>query len=193
MAHDELLSVDLVAAPSDGSPEAIRLSFNNSIIEAGIEIMVTGPNDLDATGGAPEISGPNVTQKLAANLPVGDYSSAWRVVSSDGHPIEGAFSFSITGEETAENLPAVTLGNSAAEHSEDEANVDAIAAPAADSAGLPTGAIIGISIGAVVVVAGAVAAILIGQRRRKQAFAAAAGQANNINDINTSTENEDQR
>ena len=109
LAHDELVGTQVVTDTA-GAPEAVRLSFSNSIVEVGTEIVVRSAKGDDATDGAPEIAGPDVTQPLAADLAPGNYSAAWRVVSSDGHPIEGSFALVIAEDGVATIADASSPG-----------------------------------------------------------------------------------
>jgi copper transport protein len=100
-AHAELLATD----PADGSivdtaPEAVTMQFSE-----GVSLRPDGVRVLDATGervdtGAASSSGSDVSVPVQDGLADGTYVVAWRVVSEDGHPIRGSFSFSV-GEETA--------------------------------------------------------------------------------------------
>lgn len=187
LAHDELVSQTIEADPATGAATSISLTFSNSIIEVGSEIVVTGPNGADATDGAPVINGPTVTQPLAADLTSGDYDAAWRVVSSDGHPIEGAFTISI--DDTGEAVIATETSNSSAENSAagsdddhvgaaDSAEHDHAGAASSDSAseagGTPVGALIAVIVGGAAVIAGGITAATVGRKRRAQGMAAGA-------------------
>ncbi len=190
-AHDELISTQIVADPDTGVAEAFELSFSNSIIEVGTEIIVTGPDGADATDGAPSISGPNVTQPLA-DLTAGEYTAAWRVVSSDGHPIEGAFGVAIAKDGSGEIVAAPTEGAGSGSGAEatDEATATESEAPAASgdaSTGMPLGGIIAMVVGGVVVVAGGVTAAVVAGRRRAQGMSAAAAAATEANTTEAST------
>ncbi|UFU07112.1 copper resistance CopC family protein [Ruania halotolerans] len=97
-AHSALISSD----PEDGAtlstaPESLLLTFNEDILEMGTSIEITGPDSADVTDGEPELDGPDVRQRLVADLPAGEYVVIWRVVSADGHPIDGELTF--TAEE----------------------------------------------------------------------------------------------
>lgn len=96
LAHDELVSTEVVMDADAGTPESLVLTFSDVVLEVGTEIHVTGPDGSDATDGAPEHDARDVIQPLADDLAPGDYDVVWRVVSSDGHPIEGALSFDVT-------------------------------------------------------------------------------------------------
>lgn len=134
-AHDQLIGSAPAADESlASSPEAIVLEFNNTILDtgtAGTVIQVTNVNGEAVTNGALTISDRTVTQPLSDALPTGQYRVVWRVVSADGHPIEGAYQFAVgepigpfeptetptptptetpeaTPEDTAEPMPATT-------------------------------------------------------------------------------------
>jgi methionine-rich copper-binding protein CopC len=116
-AHDELVGSD----PADGAtvdvlPAQITLSFSAELLSDGSStvVEVTDAAGTSLTDGAPAVSGAMVTQPLT-----GDGSGAiavvWRVVSSDGHPIAGEFSFTAAGAapaptptETATPSPAAS-------------------------------------------------------------------------------------
>ncbi|WP_164745325.1 copper resistance CopC family protein [Georgenia faecalis] len=106
-AHDALVASEPAdGAVLDASPERVRLTFSGDVLDVGPVVVVT-----DATGdvvadGTPEVAGPDVTLPLASALPGGGYDVAWRVVSNDGHPIEGAFGFTVTGVAAEPTSPA---------------------------------------------------------------------------------------
>lgn len=102
LAHDELLNTGFEYHNSTGEFDALTLLFSNSIMEVGTEILVTDQNGASVASGAPELSGPSVRQALNAPLTVGAYQAVWRVVSSDGHPIQGSTFFEVTDEGKAE-------------------------------------------------------------------------------------------
>lgn len=102
LAHDELTGQSFTA-DADGTTTGIVLSFSNNIMEVGTEILIEDPDLTDVTEGAPQISGRNVTQAITGPLPKGGaYRVTWRVVSSDGHPIQGIYFFEIAENGSAE-------------------------------------------------------------------------------------------
>jgi hypothetical protein len=58
---------------------------------------VRGAGDVQHQDGKPDLDGPVVTQKLKGELSDGAYVIAYRVVSSDGHPIDGEIPFTVKG------------------------------------------------------------------------------------------------
>ncbi|WP_158562898.1 copper resistance CopC family protein [Marinitenerispora sediminis] len=95
-AHDRLLS----STPEDGAhldtaPAAIALTFSAEVMEIGAAVAVLDSSSQPVAEGDAVIDGADVTQPLAADLPDGGYAVRWRVVSSDGHPISGSFTFTV--------------------------------------------------------------------------------------------------
>lgn len=95
-AHDRLVS----SAPADGetltvAPEELTLSYSANIATIGAEVVVTAPDGSDAREGDLEVVGTDVVVPLRADLPSGSYAVIWRVTSSDGHAIDGAFAFAL--------------------------------------------------------------------------------------------------
>lgn len=197
LAHDELIATEVVANASTGAVEAFELKFNNSIIEVGTEMVVTGPDGADARDGDPEIAGPVVTQNLRDDLEPGDYAAAWRVVSSDGHPIEGAFGISIAADGTGKIVDAAGFDAAQPGAADDHEHADEAEAhehgpdhehgTEETGSGLPLGGILAAA-GGVIVVAGGVTAAVIGRRRRANGMAAS---TQNFTDT-TSTEGDPQ-
>lgn len=96
-AHDTLVSSD----PGDGArvteaPDEVEMTFSADVLDVGTEVRVTDSSGADLTDGDPVVDGTTVTQDLAAPEAEDEtYTVVWRVVSSDGHPIEGTFSYEL--------------------------------------------------------------------------------------------------
>lgn len=95
LAHDELLS----SSPEPGqvfeaAPESVELTFSNDVIEVGTVVEVVDHHGEQVDVGETEVLGPDVSATLPADL-TGEYQVRWRVVSSDGHPIEGTIDFGV--------------------------------------------------------------------------------------------------
>ncbi|MFV9425212.1 copper resistance CopC family protein [Microbacterium sp. S1037] len=98
-AHDELVSTDPPAdAVLDALPEQITFTYSADILtEQGTAVVeVTDATGASLTEGTPVVSGTDVTQTLTGSAS-GAVTVKWRVVSSDGHPIDGTFSFTVNG------------------------------------------------------------------------------------------------
>ncbi|MBR7742908.1 copper resistance protein CopC [Phycicoccus sp. BSK3Z-2] len=113
-AHAQLLG----SSPQDGASvdtaDEVVLSFNEEVGEDFLQVVVEGP-DGDEADGAARVDGRDVVQPLAADLPAGEHTVTYRVVSVDGHPVSGSVTFTTTQEpETAEPTPSAEPSTSAA-------------------------------------------------------------------------------
>lgn len=84
-------------------PEQVSVTFNNNPLGIGSSFSVKDASGAEWADGPVEIVDNVASQKLKAGGPAGQYTVAWRVVSSDSHPIEGTFTFtaSAAGEGAA--------------------------------------------------------------------------------------------
>lgn len=103
-AHDRLLTSD----PADGAqleapPAAITLTFNTEPLPVEPQVVVSDSAGTVVTQGAPTIDGSTATYAIDPAVALGGdtYTVAWRVVSSDGHPIEGTFAFAVAAQPEA--------------------------------------------------------------------------------------------
>lgn len=177
-AHDSLIgSTPKNGASVSNALDSVELTFSGELKPIGNQVSLS-----DATGAKHDAetstSGNSLTVDFGKALPAGEYTLVWRVVSSDGHPIEGtqanheALAFTVKGASTTSSAPAMsapaTTASSAPSAAESTAP-SAAAAPADDSAqdassgGLP-GAVIWIIIAVAVVAA---AATVVAKARRQ--------------------------
>lgn len=89
LAHTDLVSTD----PIDGSvltqaPSTVTLTFAEDLLQAAVTISDVSGTVVDSP--ASVIDGVIVTAPWPEGLPDGSYSVNYRVVSTDGHPVEGA-------------------------------------------------------------------------------------------------------
>ena len=95
-AHATLVKAD----PGQGStatepPKSITLEFNEAV-----ELRFGGVRVFDSKlkrveTGEPEKVSDRVVRVSLADLPDGTYSVAWKVISADSHPVQGAFTFAV--------------------------------------------------------------------------------------------------
>jgi copper resistance protein C len=96
-AHSQLVSSD----PSDGAnldagPAQVSLTFNEDMPPGFDTIAVIGPDGAAWQAGEVTASGPTISIPLAPLGPAGRYQIGYRVVSADGHPVQGSISFILT-------------------------------------------------------------------------------------------------
>ena len=100
-AHSVLLSI----SPPDGAtvptaPAQVVVTFNEDVNTTFSVIQVTDAGGRDVNSGHTVVSGPKVIQALRANLPGGTYRIAYKVISSDGHPVSGVSTFVVGSPST---------------------------------------------------------------------------------------------
>ncbi len=173
-AHDQLLSSD----PADGAvldapPVAVTLTFSAEILPISPTVLVRDSAGAVVVDAEPSVTGAVVTQSMPPTVAAGLYSVAWRVVSADGHPIEGTFAFTVASpagpNPSVTTAPAPDVTTSAP-----GASVSGAAAPAATTAAATAGTSAPLDIPPPVrllfaiaaVGAVATAAILVARRRR---------------------------
>ncbi|MEU4223949.1 copper resistance protein CopC [Nonomuraea sp. NPDC026600] len=161
LAHDALKSSDPAKGATVESIDKVTLEFTSPIRIP--VVIVRGPGGTAYQSGDPHAGGKVVTQELKGTLPNGKYTIAYRVVSSDGHPIEGEIPFTVKGapspSPSAELQAPVTQAPaspaaSQVPASQVPASTDrAVAAESATSGSFPVwllivvGALVGIGIG----------------------------------------------
>lgn len=176
-AHDTLLSSDPVdGATLETSPEALTFTFSADVLEVSPLVRISDESGTELAEIVPTVDGPAVTATLEEPLPAGTHTIQWRVVSSDGHPIEGTQTLTVeqgpvepaapsdgggaAGEPGAEE-PAATASDAGGAEPSQEQNTSA---PASDEeGGISMGTLIGIL--AVIAVGASVAVYFIVRRR----------------------------
>lgn len=182
LAHDELTGRTFTNG-TDGAVDGVVLSYSNEIMPVGTEIVVTDAAGNSVTKDAPEIAGRDVTQALVTPLKTGaneEYHVIWRVVSSDGHPIQGEYYFAVNESGVAEITASVEPDPRL--EGEDENVEDEVAttdSASAEQSSFPVGGWIAI---VAVVVLGAAAAVLFATKKRKTADDAA--KTNDVEETN---------
>lgn len=110
LAHTSLKSSDPKKNDRIETLRKVTLEFSESVRFPAV--LVRGEGGKRYESGKPEVDGATVTQDVVDSLPAGAYTIAWRVVSDDGHPVEGEIPFTLVGpatpQVTAEATPSVT-------------------------------------------------------------------------------------
>ncbi len=170
-AHDELLSTEPAAdAVLDAPPAALALEFSADVLEISPTIVLTGPTG-EVSLDPPAVAATRVSVPVPADLAAGAYTVIWRVVSADGHPIQGSYGFTVqpapepspsaspTDPPTPTPTPSTTTTAPGAGPS------PAPSATAADEAGSGTTNVAGLVAG-LAVLAALVTALVVVRRRR---------------------------
>ncbi|WP_214369290.1 copper resistance protein CopC [Pseudonocardia sp. H11422] len=106
LAHAQFESSD----PADGAslataPTRVSVSFSDTMQPGFNTLTVIGPDGQAYQDGEPAVSGGTVSIGVKPLGPAGRYDIGYRVVSGDGHPIEGSVSFTLTTPGAAAAAP----------------------------------------------------------------------------------------
>ncbi|MEV1247004.1 copper resistance CopC family protein [Nonomuraea sp. NPDC050022] len=104
LAHDALKSSDPAKGATVESVDEVKLEFTSGVRIP--VVVVRGAEGTAHQSGDPRADGKVVTQELKGALPDGKYTIAYRVVSSDGHPIEGEIPFTVKGAPSPSPSPS---------------------------------------------------------------------------------------
>jgi methionine-rich copper-binding protein CopC len=96
-AHDTAESSSPAAgATLAAPPENVSVTFNKNPLAIGSQFLVNDAAGTNWADGGVQIVDNVASQKLRSGAPAGLYTVMWRVASSDAHPIEGSFTFTVT-------------------------------------------------------------------------------------------------
>ena len=108
-AHTQLTRTTPAAESTVTEPVTeVTLTFSGLVKSAGATVAVTGPDEVSYSDGAAQAVDRTVTQQVRP-LPPGEITVAWRTVASDGHSLQGSFTFTnevVPPTPTAEAAPA---------------------------------------------------------------------------------------
>ncbi|MCC3272575.1 copper resistance protein CopC [Arthrobacter zhangbolii] len=114
-AHDQLVGTAPAAGERlDAAPEQLELTFSSVLMDVGHQVLVLDADGRDWAGADPRLNRETLVQPLPEELPRGEYSVRWRVVSSDGHPIAGRFEFLVGADAVAGSAVDAVPGTDAA-------------------------------------------------------------------------------
>lgn len=150
------------------APKQVTLRFLQRLNPDFTTITLRDATDRQVPAGAPAVEGTTGTVRIEEPLGNGTYTVAYRVVSRDGHPVQGSYRFTVA--DPAAPSPAASADVSAGASAPAGASAGADASPAsadaaagADDDGLPVGLLVGAAVAAVAVAG--VAALLLRRRR----------------------------
>ena len=110
VAHEQLVE----SRPGEGDvlprpPSEVALTFTADVLPISPIILIRDGAGRVVQDEEPDVAGNVVSVPIGADLPDGSYLVVWRVVSGDGHPIEGTVAFTI--ERPATPSPDATPGS----------------------------------------------------------------------------------
>jgi methionine-rich copper-binding protein CopC len=108
-------SVLIAMTPTDGSlvmvaPSQVVLTFDSPIQDIGDVVIVVGPDGTHAETGSPVIVNNVVTVALKPITVPGHYRVAYRVTSTDGHPVTRELGFDYLTATAADTTAGLSAG-----------------------------------------------------------------------------------
>ncbi|MET7949485.1 copper resistance CopC family protein [Micromonospora sp. NPDC005324] len=94
------------------APTEVTLEFMQRLDPAFTTIVLTDAAKRKLPTGAPVVTGAKSTVQVTDTLPNGTYTVAYRVVSVDGHPVQGSYPFTVA-DPTSTTAPAANVSASA--------------------------------------------------------------------------------
>lgn len=151
------------------APTRITLEFLQKLNPSFTTITLSDADKQQVATGEPEVSGTKGTVTVELPLANGVYTVAYRVVSTDGHPVQGSYKFTVADPTaTAEPSPSPTVSEpaptSATPSAEPTASAAAASPAASSSSGGPGTAAL-LAGGGIVLALVAAAAVLLLRRR----------------------------
>lgn len=107
-AHADLL----MSTPEDGAvlasaPDEVVLTFSEELLADTVVVSVADETGMAVRVLSLEVAGPDVTVTWPPGMTGVEYDVNYRVVSQDGHPIEGTVSFAVEAASTATDAASV--------------------------------------------------------------------------------------
>ncbi|WP_410816876.1 copper resistance protein CopC [Micromonospora sp. 050-3] len=99
-------------ATLSSAPAEVTLEFMQRLDPAFTTIVLTDAAKRKLPTGAPVVTGAKSTVQVTDTLPNGTYTVAYRVVSVDGHPVQGSYPFTVA-DPTSSAAPVANVSASA--------------------------------------------------------------------------------
>lgn len=170
LAHTGLESTVPVAGTTvQRAPDAVHLVFTEQVQSARAVILVRSPSGENLATGASRGVSPGVSQRISELPTPGRYTVAYRVVSADGHPVTGSYTFRFDPPRAEASVvepadvPSPDQSPAAAEPSDANAKTGTVQLPAEVDEGAPlVGLVLGSTAVAVIIALGG----FLSRRRR---------------------------
>jgi methionine-rich copper-binding protein CopC len=156
-AHSELIATSPTEdATLHRAPSQVRLTFGEDVMQEGSDIVVTGPGGTRYSDASTlQIEDTTASIELNDDQESGAYTVAYRIVSADGHVVEGSYEYQLS-------LP----GSSTASPSESTAAASPDTSPAAAEQSGDAGSVWVLGLAAIgLVLVAAVVSVVIRRRR----------------------------
>ncbi|RIV37073.1 copper resistance CopC family protein [Micromonospora radicis] len=154
------------------APTKVTLDFLQKLNPNFTTVTVSDAAKEPVATSEPEVDGTKASVTVDSTLPNGVYTVAYRVVSQDGHPVQGSYEFTVA-DPTATAEPSPSPSPEASEPAQspsptaEQTSTAATASPAASGSSGGGGGMVALLVGAVVLAALVVGAVVVLLRRRQ--------------------------
>lgn len=93
-------------------PTEVAITFDSGLLDMGAALVVRDQDGTSIVTGEPVIDDRRFSVAVDPSAPAGVYEVAYRVVSADGHTVEGAFTYTVDGTSDAVE-PSAVAGSAA--------------------------------------------------------------------------------
>lgn len=146
------------------APTEITLEFLQKLDPAFTTIVLSDAAQQKIPTGEPMVTGATGTISIDGPLPNGTYTVAYRVVSADGHPVQGSYPFTVADPAGAEAPAPVSPAAEPDPTATDATSASPASATGGDNDGGGPGALAVVGVGIVLVLVAGTAVLL---RRRR--------------------------
>ncbi|MEV6694424.1 copper resistance protein CopC [Micromonospora sp. NPDC051196] len=159
------------------APKKITLDFLQKLNPSFTTITLSDADKQPVSTSEPEVEGTKAIVTIDSPLPNGVYTVAYRVVSNDGHPVQGSYKFTVadptaTAEPSPSPSPEATEPTESPSPTAEQTSVAPASPAASDSSGGGAGTA-ALLTGAAVLAALAIGAVVVLLRRRRSGDSAA--------------------
>jgi methionine-rich copper-binding protein CopC len=166
LAHNQLVSATPARdATLRKAPTAVTLGFLQRLDPEFTTVVVSDAGKRRVPSSEPAVKAKTAAVKLEQPLGNGDYTVAYRVVSVDGHTVQGSYTFTVADPAPP---PAASPSAVPSPATAPSATVTPVALAAPADPGVPAGVLAGIG-AAGVLVAGTAIFLYVSRRRRNAA------------------------
>jgi methionine-rich copper-binding protein CopC len=105
VAHTDLVATEPAPGATVTTLTAVRLRFSEDLRPEFAMVVITGPDGARVATGSPAVLGRQIALPVAV-IPAGTYTVAYRVLSADGHPVEGSWALTYAPDGPAPAAPS---------------------------------------------------------------------------------------
>lgn len=104
-AHAELVAAEPAQGAAVAVLDEVRLGFSEALLPEFATVAVTGADGVRVDAETPAVTGTQVSIPVAATT-AGSYTVAYRLLSTDGHAVEGAYTLTYAPPGPGTPVPA---------------------------------------------------------------------------------------